>query len=577
MKKKLLIIAVAAFSFTAIVCGLWKILTSDALFDVELEFDVNESFLSDLEKRGLGEASLCSYAENIFLMSGSGMIVVLDDEDRVLTCHRNHLTKFVGKPMSELVCDVAPGGYHWQGTRLLLGTDGSRYFARTHRCCGHDVVMVILHEYAMWSRNRAVPIVAAALLLVLCGFVGLIFRQIRLSERLNVYIEAEERAIASERSAGAEIQLSALPRKFPAFPSLSEFDLYADMKSAKDVGGDFYDFFRLGDGRIAFLVADVTGKGLPAALFMMNAKATLKSLLNLGLPLSMVATRANHILREGNGRHMLVSAWIGLLDVETGEVEFVNAGHNPPVRFGGAGAAYFREANGPMLAAMRRVDYTSGRFRLAPGERLLLYTDGVTEAHDTTDRLFGEERLLALSETLAGKTATEICDEVKNAVDAFSQGREQFDDITVLAVEYRGALPAQVKTFPTDRTGLAAALVFVEESLKDQSADLSTKMSITADELFSNIVKYSGAHDFTVSIDKTERQVRMTCRDNGHQWNPLADSVFDPSVDPKRRKFGGMGLHIVRRMMDDILYARREGMNELKVVKRNDKGQSLLI
>ena len=569
--KKVLVIGIAALLYAAVVIGLWSYWTADAYYDVEAGFDSADKVLAEIDARGLGLEVLVAYVSNQILVSDYGSLFVMDADDRIVACHRDDQGYYLGKTFGEVVRIGSLSRRESSMTQSAITVDGKDFLVRRRRCCGHDVVVAVTVEDVMWARDRGVPMVAAALFVIFSVFVWLILHQMGLSARLKVYIDAEERQIAEERSAAAQIQMSALPRKFPAFPALREFDIHADMTPAKEVGGDFYDFFRLPDGRVAFLAADVTGKGVPAALFMMNAKTTIKSLLNFGLPLAAVATRANAALREGNTKHMLVSAWIGVLDVGTGEVEFVNAGHNPPVRFGGAETTYCRETHGPMLGAIRTATYSSGRFRLAPGERLLLYTDGVTEAHDSVDRLFGEGRLLDLLGKQAGASPAEVCAAIRREVDAFAGACDQFDDITVVALEYRGPLAAKSRTFAADPAGVAAALGFVEEALADEPGELQVRMLTAADEIFSNVVRHSGSPDFAVAVDSADGLVRLTCSDSGRAWNPLTDSVFDPNAPAASRKKGGMGIQIVRRTMDHVLYARRDGRNELMVAKKRNK------
>ena len=569
--KKVLVIGIAALLYAAAVLGLWSYLTSDGHWDIESGFDSSEQVLAEIEAQGLGLKSLSAYVTGQLLVASYGASFVMDADDRIIACAHIVQEDFLGKDFGDLLKPGSRLNRDTHATQRVTTVSGKDALVRMYRCCGHDVALVALEEDVMWARDRAVPLLAVILLVAFAAFVWLILHQMGLSARLKVYIDAEERQIAEERSAAAQIQMSALPRKFPAFPALREFDIHADMTPAKEVGGDFYDFFRLPDGRIAFLVADVTGKGVPAALFMMNAKTTIKLLLNFGLPLAAVATRANAALKEGNTKHMLVSAWIGVLDVSTGEVEFVNAGHNPPVRFGGGETAYCRETHGPMLGAIRTATYSSGRFRLAPGERLLLYTDGVTEAHDSADRLFGEERLKELLGKQAGASPAEACAAVRREVDAFAGACEQFDDITVMALEYRGPLAAKSRTFAADPAGVAAALGFVEKTLADEPGELQVLMLTAADEIFSNIVKHSGSPDFAVQVDSADGLVRLACSDSGRAWNPLTDSVFDPNAPAASRKKGGMGIQIVWRTMDHVLYARRDGRNELMVAKTRSK------
>ncbi len=239
----------------------------------------------------------------------------------------------------------------------------------------------------------------------------------------------------------ADIQENAIPRVFPPFPEERRMDLFADMKPAREVGGDFYDFFISAPDRLAFLVADVSDKGVPAALFMMRAKTILKTLAQTGRPLADVVTEANEALCEGNAANMFVTAWIGDINLETGVVTFVNAGHNPPVRLRAKDgtATFIRSRPGLVLGTMPGVTYRAATLALEPGDALYLYTDGVTEQTDPNGELFGEERLRTFLEVGGFLKRPETCTgAVLAGVEAHAAGAEQSDDRTQLFVRWRG-------------------------------------------------------------------------------------------------------------------------------------------
>jgi sigma-B regulation protein RsbU (phosphoserine phosphatase) len=212
------------------------------------------------------------------------------------------------------------------------------------------------------------------------------------------------------------------------------------MDTAKEVGGDFYDFYFVNEDTLAFLIADVSGKGIPAAMFMMNAKAVLKSYAESGLDVNKVFTLGNEKLCEGNDAGMFVTAWMGFLNTKTGEVTFANAGHNPPlVRHADGSFEYLKARAGFVLAGMEGVKYRKNELQLAPGDVIYLYTDGVTEATNINDELYGEDRLLALLNANKEASMEELCKLVKEDVFAFAGEAPQFDDITMLALKYCGA------------------------------------------------------------------------------------------------------------------------------------------
>ncbi|MDY3213841.1 MAG: SpoIIE family protein phosphatase [Ruminococcus sp.] len=256
---------------------------------------------------------------------------------------------------------------------------------------------------------------------------------------LKRYIAEAAARIDKELEFAKTIQHSAIPTVFPPYPGHSEFDIYAAMDTAKEVGGDFYDFYFVGENKLGFLIADVSGKGIPAAMFMMTAKTIIKSYAESGKSVDEVFTIANEKLCESNEAGMFVTAWFGMLDLLTGKVAFVNAGHNPPlVRHKDSTFDYLKSKPSFVIAGIEGMKYRRNEFFLSPGDEIYLYTDGVTEATDSENRLYGEERLVRFLNTLHGLSGEEICHAVKDDVADFVGDAPQFDDITMLYLKYNG-------------------------------------------------------------------------------------------------------------------------------------------
>ena len=265
----------------------------------------------------------------------------------------------------------------------------------------------------------------------------------RMERDINGYIEnlthvtAEKERIGAELSVATHIQASMLPCIFPAFPNRREFDIYATMTPAKEVGGDFYDFFLVDDDHLAVVIADVSGKGVPAALFMVIAKTLIKDHTQSGKPPEEVFTEVNRQLCEANDENLFVTAWMGVLEISTGKLVYVNAGHNPPVIGRKNGETEFlRSRPGFVLAGLDFTKYRAGSLELMPGDLLYLYTDGVTEAMNTAQELYGEERLKRTLDANVSAAPEEIFKAVKKDLDDFVADAPQFDDITMLAMRY---------------------------------------------------------------------------------------------------------------------------------------------
>ena len=249
-------------------------------------------------------------------------------------------------------------------------------------------------------------------------------------------------ATQTELAMATEIQAAMLPSIFPAFPSREEFDLHASMDPAKEVGGDFYDFFLVDDDHLCMVMADVSGKGVPAALFMMASKIILQSCAMLGGSPAEILTKTNQAICSNNQEEMFVTVWIGILELSTGKLTAANAGHEYPV-FCRSGNTYelFRDRHGLVIGAMSGAKYKEYEIQLKKGDLLFVYTDGVPEATNADQELFGTERMLKALNTQPDAAPTQILKNVRAAVDAFVQNAEQFDDLTMLCMKYHGPQP----------------------------------------------------------------------------------------------------------------------------------------
>ncbi len=267
----------------------------------------------------------------------------------------------------------------------------------------------------------------------------------KMSGDMTKYIEelthatAEKERLGAELNVATQIQAEMLPRVFPPYKNHPEIELYATMTPAKEVGGDFYDFYMLDDDHFAMVVGDVSGKGVPAALFMVITKTLLKEASEHSILPSEIFERVNSILCEGNESGLFVTCWMGILTLSTGELNFANAGHTAPIIKTHGQINYLSSKPNLMLAAMDGVPYTNHTVKMKRGDRLFVYTDGITEATNEYDELYGEDRLLHVMRSVQdkGKTSRDILDIIRNDLDDFVLDAPQFDDITMLAMSYK--------------------------------------------------------------------------------------------------------------------------------------------
>ncbi|MDO4803204.1 MAG: SpoIIE family protein phosphatase [Lachnospiraceae bacterium] len=254
-------------------------------------------------------------------------------------------------------------------------------------------------------------------------------------------ITAEKERINTELTMATQIQEGMLPQVFPPYPDREEFDLYASMDPAREVGGDFYDFFMIDDDHLGIVIADVSGKGIPAALFMMISKTILQNTAMLGNRASDILGKTNESLCADNKMDMFVTAWVGILDIRSGLITCSSAGHEyPAVYTAGKGFELVKNKHGFVLGGMEGLKYREYAIQLSPGDKLFVYTDGVPEATNAANELFGTARMLDALNGAANDTPKGILAHVREEVDAFVGDAEQFDDLTMLCLEYRGSV-----------------------------------------------------------------------------------------------------------------------------------------
>jgi sigma-B regulation protein RsbU (phosphoserine phosphatase) len=251
---------------------------------------------------------------------------------------------------------------------------------------------------------------------------------------------ASRERMESELKIAHDIQMGILPKKFPPYPERTEFDIYATIKPAREIGGDFYDFFFVDDEHLCFVIADVSGKGIPAALFMALTKTLLKAKATMGLATDKIISRVNEDLCIGNDMSMFVTVFCGILNVKTGEVQYTNGGHNPPLLIKGSGDVAYLEKSGELLVgAMEEAQYTARTITFGPGDSLFLYTDGVTEAMNERNELFSEERLQKELSECQDKNVDHMVSEVMQKIEGFTGSAPQSDDITMMMITYKGS------------------------------------------------------------------------------------------------------------------------------------------
>lgn len=561
---------------------------------IQVGYD-SEEFQKDIDSH------IINYTKNRHI-GKNGFIVVCKENMRIVSDNPEYRGKSIGADLKS----VSPEGTVFEGEYL-----GEPYYCSYSFVEGYYVVGVIPKSDALYMRNVSIYVTTFMQILIFAALFILIYFLIKtliinnlrkinstlaeitdgnlnvtvdvrsneefasLSDDINHtvstlkhYISEAAARIDKELEFAKQIQYSALPAVFPPFPGRDDFEIFAKMCTAKEVGGDFYDFYMIGEGTLAFLVADVSGKGIPAAMFMMRAKTTIKDLAESGMGTDEIFTIANKRLCENNDAGMFVTAWLGILDLKTGILRFVNAGHNPPlVRRGGGEFEYLKARSGLVLAGMDGIKYKTNEMQLLPGDVIFLYTDGVTEATNGENELYGEERLLTcVNKSFTGSTE-ELIENVKKDVDSFVGDAPQFDDITMLSVGVHFIKGDKKITVVPSKESFKAISAFGDELTEKLSVvpKIASKVNIAIDEIYSNIVNYSGADVVSVSYEIADGKLYMTFEDNGIRYNPLEKEDPDVTLSAEERSIGGLGIFMVKKMTESMEYSYEDGKNLLRL------------
>lgn len=564
----------------------------------QFQQDIDQDIIGITKNRHVGE---------------NGFILIVDEQFNVISAPQN-------MGLASIREDADAANLPEENVTFTAALNGQNCWIRYRSVEGYYIVSILPEDEVLHMRNIALYVNSFMEILVFAVLFGLIYLLIKhvvvdqikcinsslaritdgnLNEVVNVrsneefaslsddinmtvdtlkhYIDEASRRIDQELEFAKNIQRSALPGVFPAFPKRKDMDIFASMDPAKEVGGDFYDFYLTQNDTLNFLVADVSGKGIPAAMFMMRAKTELKSLTEAELKLSDVFTRGNTKLCEGNDAGMFVTVWQGCIDLMTGVVQYANAGHNPPlIRRGNGTFEFLTTKAGFVLAGMEEMRYKTQELQLEPGDILYLYTDGVTEAMNTDQELYGNDRLRDALNRARFANMQELCACVKADLDTFVDGAPQFDDITMVAFRYIGQPPVPSIRFDEAKLeDIPAVTEFVEQEMERIGCPMkvSVQINIAIDEIFSNIVRYgypgkSGPVAVEIIEQEEPRSVFIRFSDEGIPYNPITATDPDTTLSAEERSIGGLGIFMVKKTMDDVKYKYENGQNILTVQKK---------
>ena len=505
--------------------------------------------------------------------------MVVSHTGRIMVCPEETLV------MRQTLWDLAarmddPKPYIELNNRMLAGETGNMvvdfrrkkhmiYYAPVKRT-GWSMCVVIPQK-AVYSGIRNIGLLVLLLQLVGLAMLIVILRSFFKSQQRNKEFNEKEKRMDQELQIARDIQMALVPNVTQSFQGRSELDLAAEILPAKEVGGDLYDSY-IRDGKLFFCIGDVSGKGIPASLVMAMARAVFRSLSSHEDSPKKIVTAMNNSMSETNDNMMFVTLFCGTLDLESGHLRFCNAGHNPPLLLTGTIQELGVEPNLP-LGIVPGMDFKEQECSLSYDDALFLYTDGLTEAENEGHEQFGMERMEA---ALHGKKSSkDHLDNMKKQVSLFVGDAPQSDDLTMLFIHFlgKGRSEAQHLTLHNDIRQISLLPGFIETVTQGKPLEpgVSAQLNLALEEAVTNIIDYAYPEgtDGTVDIDARwdGNSLSFIISDFGRAFDPTARDDVDITVGVNERPIGGLGIHLIRQIMDTVGYERRDGKNILTITK----------
>ena len=389
----------------------------------------------------------------------------------------------------------------------------------------------------------------------------------------EIHVNSEQEKTKTELEVAKDIQLNTLPNELI---STEDVEIVGELKATKEVGGDFYDYFNIDENHVALVIGDVSGKGVPAAMFMMKTITCFKNFTRANKTPSQILGEVNSAIFEGNNSQMFVTCFFAILDKRNGKVLFANAGHNPPVIGDNRHFRYLKCNPGFILGSLEEVYVKDEEVTLKPGESFTLYTDGITEARNRKGEFFGEDRLIDTFNSKDFTCLIELHHAIKDQVTNFVGDAPQSDDITFVTLKYQGGHYSYVeKVFDAKIENVPEMLDYVKEfcSSHHLPEDFTTSLCVVGDELFSNISKYGyqgkgGVLFVRLLYNDDKKEFAITIIDKAPAFNQLEVNNSAVSGDADDIQIGGLGILIVKKIMPERAYDYINGKNILVLKKR---------
>ena len=444
------------------------------------------------------------------------------------------------------------------GVKEVVGNDPVEVFGIKER---YD----FLHEQLANGQNRYLQVfiynyLPRALLLTLIFIVSnsLNIRTYKLLVK-EIHVNSEQEKTKTELDVAKDIQMATLPTEFV---TSEDVEIQAELKAAKSVGGDFYDYFLLDNDHIALLIADVSGKGIPAAMFMMKTITCFRNCVSIDKSPEEVLKEVNRIINKDNESNMFITCFYAVINTKTGEMRFANAGHNPPVVGQKQDYHFLKCKSGFVLGPLKDVFVTNETYQLKNGDTLTLYTDGITEARNSKGLFYGEDRLLAVFNNKTYSCLVELHHTLKDDIERFVDGEDQADDMTYITMKYHGdKYLFKEQIFKGEKENLPKMISLIEDFAHEMNIETGfiNNLCVVADEMLSNIIKY-GYAEFTDDIfirllyNVDQNEFVMTIIDRAEKFDPFAVDNKPLEGNISKRKEGGLGILIVKKLMSEYAY-----------------------
>ena len=391
-----------------------------------------------------------------------------------------------------------------------------------------------------------------------------------LDDEIKIHDEREK--AKTELSVAKDIQMNTLPEEMV---SSRDVEIIGELKAAKEVGGDLYDYVEIDEHHVAILIGDVSGKGVPAAMFMMKTITSFRDFATAGKTPAEILTQINASINKGNKAGMFVTCFLAILDKRNGEVVYANGGHNPPAIGRQGHYEFLKTQPGLLLGCFPQAMVKDEKITLKPGDSLILYTDGITEARDIHGGFFGEKRLLEVLNRRPYNGAIDLHHAIKEAIADYVGEAPQSDDITLLSVKYRGErYICKEQHFDAKKENTLEMLSFLNDFALDCAfpKDFTNQLSIVGDELFSNIIHHGyedqgGDIEVRLLYNEEDKEFVLTIEDEAKPFNQFSVENSPFTGEEKELKIGGLGLILVKKIMDECSYDRLNGKNSLVLKK----------